>query len=461
MPFGNAGGGIRCVSCTDSVIGGPSAGEGNVIAFNEGYGISLYNPPFPSGNAIRGNAIHSNGASATLSSLTPTGIDLGLDGPTANDAGDGDAGANGLQNYPFVLSAGATAPLGSGTRVQGVLHSKPSTDYALDFYFNPACAPRPRAISQAGSYLGTTGVTTDGAGDAAFDVTFPHTIEPGETVAATATDPSGNTSEISPRIVFAIGPGNGPSAGGSSITITGTDFEAGAGVSIGGQPASNVVVTNSKTITAATPSLPAGSVGDVTVTNAGGPSGTYVRGWVSDFLDAGDAGFFYPYVVTLVGNGVTAGCGGGNYCPNANVTRAQMAVFLLKAKHGLCYTPPPCTGIFSDVACPSLFGDWIEALAAEGITGGCGAGVYCPSNEVRRDQMAVFLLKAEHGSSYAPPACAGIFGDVACPSQFAAWIEQLAAEQVTGGCGGGNYCPLNPNTRGQMAVFITKTFNLR
>jgi hypothetical protein len=75
--------------------------------------------------------------------------------------------------------------------------------------------------------------------------------------------------------------------------------------------------------------------------------------------------------------------------------------------------------------------------------------------------MAAFLLKAEHGSDYVPPACAGAFADVTCPSLFADWIEQLAAEGVTGGCGGGNYCPLNPNTRGQMAVFLTKTFSLQ
>jgi hypothetical protein len=141
--------------------------------------------------------------------------------------------------------------------------------------------------------------------------------------------------------------------------------------------------------------------------------------------------------------------------------RRQIAVFLLKARHGLCYTPPPCTGVFADVTCPSTFADWIEALAAEGITGGCGGGNYCPTNPVRRDQMAVFLLKAEHGSSYVPPACTGVFGDVPCPSTFADWIEQLAAENITGGCGGGNYCPLANNTRGQMAVFIVKTFNLQ
>ena len=48
--------------------------------------------------------------------------------------------------------------------------------------------------------------------------------------------------------------------------------------------------------------------------------------------------------------------------------------------------------------------------------------------------MAVFLLKIEHGSSYVPPVCAGIFGDVSCPSLFADWVEQLFAEGITAGC---------------------------
>ena len=74
--------------------------------------------------------------------------------------------------------------------------------------------------------------------------------------------------------------------------------------------------------------------------------------------------------------------------------------------------------------------------------------------------MAVFLLKAKHGSSYTPPPCTGVFPDVPCGGPFAAWIEQLFEEGITGGCGNGNYCPLNPNTRGQMAVFLTKTFGL-
>ncbi|MEX0879790.1 MAG: hypothetical protein WEB59_10790 [Thermoanaerobaculia bacterium] len=47
-----------------------------------------------------------------------------------------------------------------------------------------------------------------------------------------------------------------------------------------------------------------------------------------------------------------------------------------------------------------------------------------------------------------------------CPSEFADWIEQLAAKGVTGGCGGGNCCPQNNNTRGQMAAFLVNAFGL-
>jgi hypothetical protein len=178
------------------------------------------------------------------------------------------------------------------------------------------------------------------------------------------------------------------------------------------------------------------------------------------FPDVPDTQIFYKFIETLFHNGVTGGCAGGGYCPDNNVTRAQMAVFLLKAKHGSSFVPPSCTGVFPDVACPSQFADWIEELFHEAITGGCGNGNYCPDSSVTRQQMAVFLLKAEHGSTYTPPQCQGIFGDVTCPSQFADWIEQLAAEQITGGCGNNNYCPTNPNTRGQMAVFLVKTFGL-
>src|SRR5262249_61250804 len=99
--------------------------------------------------------------------------------------------------------------------------------------------------------------------------------------------------------------------------------------------------------------------------------------------------------------------------------RAQMAVFLLKAEHGSLYAPPACAGVFSDVACPSTFAAWIEQLAAEGVTAGCGGGLYCPENPVTRRQMAAFLLKTKEGSRYAPPPATGIFGDVPQGGTFA------------------------------------------
>src|SRR5207245_2201926 len=141
--------------------------------------------------------------------------------------------------------------------------------------------------------------------------------------------------------------------------------------------------------------------------------------------------------------------------------RKQMAVFVLKAKEGASYVPPACAGTFTDVPCPGPFTDWIEELFNRGVVAGCGAGpTYCPDNPVLRQQMAVFLLRTLLGSSYVPPACAGIFTDVPCPGTFTDWIEDLFNRGIAAGCGGGNFCPTNPNTRGQMAPFLVKTFGL-
>ena len=81
------------------------------------------------------------------------------------------------------------------------------------------------------------------------------------------------------------------------------------------------------------------------------------------------------------------------YCPDVPVTRAQMAVFVWKALKG-DEAPPPCTGIFADVPCPGGFAvDYIEGIANAGITAGCGGGDYCPDAGITNAQMAVFLVK--------------------------------------------------------------------
>jgi hypothetical protein len=80
---------------------------------------------------------------------------------------------------------------------------------------------------------------------------------------------------------------------------------------------------------------------------------------------------------------------------------------------------------------------------------------------VTRAEMAIFLLRSKYGSGYSPPAATGtVFGDVPISHWAAAWIEQLYAEEITSGCGGGNYCPNSPVTRAEMAVLLVRTFDL-
>ena len=446
------------------VIGGPGSGEGNVIAFNQGFAIPG-NILFTGGIwnlgqriTIRGNSIHDN-------------FGIGIDnsdgslGVTPNDPLDPDTGVgNEFQNFPIVTTVTPMGPQGGTTRFQGLLHSTPSTLFTLDFYANPACSNFPREFLEGETYLGFGSVSTDGAGTGVFDVTLPVQVAADARITATATDPVGNTSEFSQRIVFSILPTAGPPAGGTAVTLAGTDFANGATVTIGGAPATGVNVASSTSMTATTPALAPGTVNDVTVTNTDTSAGTLVKGWVSDFLDVPPANLFYVSVTTLVSNAITVGVGGGLYGVAQDTLRQQMAVFLLKARYGLCYVPPPCTTpVFTDVPCSSSFAPWINELVAEGITGGCGDGTtYCPSNPVLRQQMAVLLLRTLAGIAYTPPVCVTpTFADVPCSSPFAPWIYELVARNITAGCGSGNYCPTTSANRGQMAVFVVKTFSLQ
>ncbi len=193
------------------------------------------------------------------------------------------------------------------------------------------------------------------------------------------------------------------------------------------------------------------------------PGSEFPHAWIlhvgDSFADVPASHSFYAFIEAVLHNGITAGCTPTTYCPGNGVTRAQMAVFLLKAKYGAFYVPPaPIQQVFADVPLSNPFAPWITQLAAEGITAGCGNGNYCPNQTVNRAQMAVFLLKT---AQVGPPPCTGVFGDVPCPGGFAVdYIETLYTMGVTGGCNTAPllYCPTNPNTRGQMAVFLTRTF---
>jgi len=430
-----------------STPGGPG---GNLVAFNAGVGISVVQGTM---NTMRGNSIHDN---------YPLGIALGSGGkPLADDPGDSNGYTiNNGQNFPIL---GTVTQVGSDLHISGTMNSRASTTFDLDFYSNPACARFPHDYVQGEEWLGTAPVTTDASGIVQFNVVLPGVvIDPGARISSTATDPDGNTSELSQRIITASAPLAGPTAGGQQLGLDGMLFEATADVTIGGVPATGYVMFGNTSAQVNAPALPAGSINDIVMVNASGLSGTLPRGYVAQFADV-ELGGFGLYIAGLVMNGLTVGCGGPNFCPTATVTRQQMAVFLLRGKLGLCYTPPPCTGtVFVDVPCTgSTFDPWIEALAGLQITGGCDATHYCPTNPVNRQQMGVFLLKALEGSDYVPPDCTiPVFTDVPCSNPFSPWINDLVARGITAGCGGTDYCPTNPALRQQMAVFLVKTFNL-
>jgi len=176
------------------------------------------------------------------------------------------------------------------------------------------------------------------------------------------------------------------------------------------------------------------------------------------FADVPMGSFAFSQIELISAARITAGCGDGNFCPSDPITRAQMAVFIEKS---LGVTAAPvCTGtVFGDINASSptpAFCGYIERFAADGITAGCGGGNFCPSDNVTRAQMAVFIERSL-GVTAAPPCTGTVFADVTDATvgpAFCGYIEKLAADGITAGCGGGNFCPLDNVTRAQMAVFI-------
>ena len=159
-------------------------------------------------NTIRGNSIFLNAG---------LGIDLAVNGVTANDPGDADGVANDSQNFP-VLSSATNTP--TETTISGTLNSRASATYSIDFYSNVAADPTGLGESQV--YLGSTNVTTDGGGNVSFTAVLLIPTLTDRFITAMATDPFGNTSEFSTNIVAVS------TVSGVTYTVT-TTIDSGAG----------------------------------------------------------------------------------------------------------------------------------------------------------------------------------------------------------------------------------------
>ena len=214
LNLGSSGGsGIRLFDASGTTVGGPTRGSGNVIANmgTFGYGIAVGgNGPVAGkiNNAIRGNNVFSVGR---------LNIDLqGVFGVDPNDPGDADDGPNHLQNYPVITNAVTSA---GTTTINGTLSTNPAiTTYQIDFFSSTTGDP---FSPQANFFLGTMPVTTNASGNASFQflVTLPSPIPSGKFITATATDPNGNSSELSVPVAAS------GTAAGADIALSGTASE--------------------------------------------------------------------------------------------------------------------------------------------------------------------------------------------------------------------------------------------
>ena len=192
--LGNSGAGVALQSAAGTSIGDGTRAGANTIAFNGGVlgfgGVEVLSSG-SAGNSILSNSIFSN-----------TGLGINLVGgfedssdATANDPGDIDSGANNLQNKPAVSSAKTVS---DKTTITGKLSSVPGQTYKVQFFSNPS------ATNEGKKFIGQKSVTTNGSGTVSFTFSPVSKAAVGQTITATATDPTNNTSEFSaPRTVAA------------------------------------------------------------------------------------------------------------------------------------------------------------------------------------------------------------------------------------------------------------------
>jgi hypothetical protein len=179
------------------------------------------------------------------------------------------------------------------------------------------------------------------------------------------------------------------------------------------------------------------------------------------FADVPPGSPYFGHVEFLAQAEISAGCAAGAFCPDAAATREQAAVFLERAKRASNWAPPPAVGLFADVAATRPFAPHIEALYADGITDGCDGARYCPDAPLTRAQAAAMLLRARCGASYVPATpAAQTFADVPPAHVFYAHIGKLHELGVTAGCATGplRFCPDDAATRAQLAAMIERGY---
>lgn len=191
-PIPNAGAGVFVQEGSSHFVGGTAPGSGNVVAFNGNEGVST-SPGTVA--AILGNSVFENFPSRGIG-----GIDVGYDGLSPNDACDADSGVKNRQNFPVLASAVSSE---GALDVAFTLESAPSLTYRVEFFASEACEDS--GYGQGRFYLGAVDVLAAGGCSVAATAHLNVCLSGDFVVTATATDPSGNTSEFSACRALEIG----------------------------------------------------------------------------------------------------------------------------------------------------------------------------------------------------------------------------------------------------------------
>jgi hypothetical protein len=186
---------------------------------------------------------------------------------------------------------------------------------------------------------------------------------------------------------------------------------------------------------------------------------------VAIFNDVTTSAPYFDYISLMSSYGITAGCSASPplYCPTVQVTRAQMAVFIVAAINRQMGVPlaSPTTAFFQDVLNTSPYFPFVQSIRQAGITGGCSASppLYCPDSNITQGQMAVFMITGwmlENGLSTFTYTTTPYFTDVPVSHPFFRFIQKMRDLGFWTGCTATQYCESSNVTRGEMAPLVMR-----
>ncbi|MBS1826383.1 MAG: S-layer homology domain-containing protein [Acidobacteria bacterium] len=159
---------------------------------------------------------------------------------------------------------------------------------------------------------------------------------------------------------------------------------------------------------------------------------------------------------------ITSGCQAtpAKYCAGDPIPRDQMAVLLIRSIIGDTFTTAS-QPYFTDVPSNHWAFRYIQKLREMGVTLGCTTTTFCPDGVVSRGQMAMFIVRGKfmelQGDNFTAPTTP-FFTDVASQATEFRHVQKLRELGLTSGCTATQYCPADPVTRGQMAIFLVRAF---